>query len=104
MLYAAVAISFLVPLVLTPHLLFYYDITPKVALIYLGAAIALAFSSFRFDSLRSFAGTKLARWFSVAAAASLLISILAAAFSVHRTLGWNGSNWRRYGAFTECAA
>ncbi|HEY7337764.1 MAG TPA: O-antigen ligase family protein [Bryobacteraceae bacterium] len=101
---AALATSFLIPLVIAPHLLFYYDITPKVALIFMAAAAGLAFVSFRFDSLRSFAGTSLGRWYVVAAAASVAICILAASLSANRSLAWNGSNWRRYGALTECAS
>src|SRR5215470_17789163 len=103
MLFAAVAIPFLIPLALAPHLLFYYDITPKVALIFLGASAALVFAFFHLDSLRAFAGTVSGRWFTFASGASVLISILSAVFSVHPALSWNGSNWRRYGALTECA-
>src|ERR1051326_5479891 len=103
MLLAAGATSFLVAVLLTPHLFLYYDITPKVAVLFLAAATALVYTAFRFDSFRRFLGTRSGRWYAVAAVASLLFSISAAAWSTHPQLAWNGSNWRRYGAFTESA-
>jgi hypothetical protein len=99
---AAGAICFLVPLILTPRLLFYYDITPKVMVILLGAAALLVLASFNFDSLRRFAGTREGRWY-VAAAASIGAAILTSITAQYPGLAWNGSNWRRYGALTQCA-
>src|SRR5215831_21030290 len=98
---AAAAMCFLVPLILTPRLLFYYDITPKVAVILVGAAALLVLASFNFDSLRRFAGTREGRWYSVAAGASIVSVILTSITAQHPGLAWNGSNWRRCGAVTQ---
>jgi hypothetical protein len=100
----ALALAFSIPLSITPHLLFYYDITPKVALILLGATAGLALLFLQFDWFYSLAGTPLGRWYAIAAAVSLGITIFAASFSTNSSLAWYGSNWRRYGAITECAA
>src|ERR1700731_4865416 len=47
----AAVISFLAPLALTPHLLFYYDVTPKIAVLFAGAAVAFLLAAFHLDSL-----------------------------------------------------
>ncbi|MBV8845966.1 MAG: O-antigen ligase family protein [Bryobacterales bacterium] len=103
MLFAASAFLFLLPLAVAPHLVFYYDITPKVGLIFLAAAAGLTATFFRFDRLQSFIGTAFGRAYGIAGAASLLVAIATAAASNNPSIAWNGSNWRRYGAFTECA-
>lgn len=103
MLLAVVAVPFLLPLILAPRMLLYFDITPKVAVILLGAGALLTLMSFHLDSLRAFVGTRYGRWYTGAAAASIFITILATLTAVHPELAWNGSNWRRYGGLTECA-
>ena len=103
MLLAAIAVPFLVPLILAPHVLFYYDITPKVTVMLLGTAALLAFTSFSLDYIRAFVGTRYGRLYAAAAGASILVAILTTVGAVHPLLSWNGSNWRRYGALTECA-
>ena len=100
---AVLATVFLAPLALTPHLLFYYDITPKVALLLLGAMIALALTSRRLDSLLDFCGTRSGRWYAVAAGAGIALAGIATFTSAHPDLAWNGSTWRRMGAITEIA-
>jgi len=99
----AIAIPFLIAVALAPHVSLYYDVTPKVVLIFVGAAAALVLAFFRLDSLSSLPGTKRGRWFLIAAGASILISIASAPLAAHPALAWNGSNWRRYGSLTECA-
>ena len=100
---AVVASVFLAPLALAPRLLFYYDITPKVALLLLGAAIALALASRELDSLWAFCGTRYGRWYAAAAGCALALAGIATVYSAHPALAWNGSTWRRMGALTECA-
>jgi len=100
---AAFATVFLAPLALTPHLLHYYDITPKIALLLMGAAIALAFTSQELDALLAFCGTRFGRWYAIAAGASIALACISTVCSLHPALAWNGSNWRRMGAVTECA-
>jgi O-antigen ligase len=100
---AVLATVFLAPLALTPHLLFYYDITPKVVLLLLGAAIALALTSRKLDSLLAFCGTRPGRWYTAAACAAVVLAGVATLTSAHPDLAWNGSTWRRMGAMTEVA-
>lgn len=100
---AAFAAVFLAPLALTPHLLFYYDITPKVALLLLGAAIALALTSQELDSLLDFCGTRYGRWYAAAAVAAIVLAGVTTRSSAHPALAWNGATWRRMGALTQCA-
>ncbi len=100
---AVFATAFLAPLALAPHLLFYYDITPKVALLLLGAAIALALASRELDSLLAFCGTRYGRWYAAAAGAGIALAGIATLRSAYPALAWNGSAWRHMGALTEIA-
>ncbi len=99
----AVAISFLSPLALAPHVLFYYDITPKIVILLAGAAAALILSAFHLDSLRAFCGTREGKAFTIAALALLAVTALSVTLAAHPTLAWNGSNWRRFGGLTQAA-
>jgi O-antigen ligase len=103
MAFPAAAVAFLAPLILTPRLLYYYDITPKVAILMLAAALALAAACFELDSWSAFARSRWGRWYLVAAAGSVVISGIAAWRSAEHDLAWYGSNWRRMGALTEFA-
>jgi O-antigen ligase len=99
MAFTAVAVVLLLPLLIAPGVLFYYDITPKVALLMIGAAAGLVFA---WDSILRF--WKTAKWFCIAVAGSLAIAGVATWMSAERELAWFGSNWRRLGALTEWAA
>ncbi len=103
MLLAATATVLLAPLALAPHLFYYYDITPKVALLLLGAAIALALASREWDSVLAFCGTRYGRWYAAAAGTGIALAGIATLCSAHPALAWNGSNWRRMGGLSECA-
>ncbi len=99
----AAAPVFLIPLVLTPHLLFYYDITPKVVLLMLTAVAGLAALCWQLPSWTEFVRGRWSRWYSIAVACSLSITSIAALRSAERALSWYGSNWRRMGTLTEWA-
>ncbi len=103
MLLAAALTAFFAPLALTPHLLFYYDITPKIAFLLLGAAIALALTFKELDSLRAFCGTPYGGLYAAATGAGIALAGIATLLSAHPGLAWNGSTWRRMGGLTECA-
>lgn len=81
----------LIALILTPGLLFYFDVTPKLAVL-LGCAAILA---------------PLAARRPPRAAVSVLLGLYAcslaisASVSAHPGLSWFGSSWRRYGAVTQ---
>lgn len=82
----AVAIG-LIALILTPGALFYFDVTPKLAVLLIATAILIPFASRR--------SVPLLVWLY---AGSLILST---SFSLHPGLSWFGSSWRRYGAVTQ---
>jgi len=92
------AIVALLPLTLAPHLLFYYDITPKVAILLVGAAVALPLG-LRGDRTQS-RGLRLFGILLIAQALSLALSTV---FSTDRALSLGGSNWRRFGLIPQLA-
>lgn len=88
----------LLPLILTPHLLFYFDITPKIAVLLAGAAVAIPVG-LRGTRVQS-QGLRLLGVLLIAEAVSLALST---AFSTDRALSLGGSNWRRFGLVTQLA-
>ena len=88
----------LLPLTLAPGLLFYYDITPKIVVLLVGAAIGLILV-WREPYAES-AGLRLFGWLLTAQAASLVLST---AFSSDPALSFGGGNWRRFGLITQAA-
>lgn len=103
MVFVTALLAFVLPLILTPRLLFYYDITPKVAILMLAAALALAAAAFQLESWVAFARTRWGRWYLAAVAASMIVAGIAARRSAEPALAWYGSNWRRMGTLTEWA-
>jgi O-antigen ligase len=98
---AAALSVFFAPLTLTPHLLFYYDITPKIVFLLLGTAISLALTFKELDSLRAFCGTPYGKLYAAAAGAAIVLAVITTLFSAHPALARDGSTWRRMGALTE---
>jgi O-antigen ligase len=97
------AITFLVPLALTPGLLFYYDITPKDVLILLGAAVLALFAAGNFSLIQRLRLSRRGRWYVGLVAGMIVMPALAALSSPLAAMAWNGSNLRRWGAITEMA-
>ncbi len=99
------AVFTLTPLLILPGFSFYYDVTPKIAIVLIGAAIGLLL--FVRDS--SFAGARrlwanpLGRWFCLMALAQVASLLLSTFFSSNPALSWNGGNWRRFGFVSQCA-
>ncbi len=85
----------LIPLLITPGLLFYYDVTPKLLVLLFSVVAALLLTLRRPPR---FAGTL--PWILLAQAAALL---LATVFSTHVALSAGGATWRRFGAVTQLA-
>jgi O-antigen ligase len=88
----------LVPLVIAPGLVFYFDVTPKVALLLAGVALALPW----------FAPAKLwarrqGRWLCGLLAIQAVSLILSTAVSSRIGLSVFGSSWRRFGLITQLA-
>jgi len=92
------AILALLPLILTPYVLFYWDITPKIVVLLVGVAIAgtLAWREGRAQS----PVLRMLGWLLVAQAVSLGLST---AFSTDPALSLGGSAWRRFGLITQAA-
>src|SRR5215472_15095562 len=91
----------LVPLLIAPGLLTYFDVTPKIAFLLLGTTLILLYGAENVRNLRRFLGTPAGRWLAVLLAAEGFASAMATAFSSHPALSLNGSNWRRFGLLTE---
>jgi O-antigen ligase len=83
----------LVPLVIAPGFLFYFDLTPKVAILLIGVAAALPW----FAPRREF---RWLYWLLSIQAASLILSTF---FSGRAELSIFGSTWRRFGLITQLA-
>src|SRR4051794_13276631 len=93
----------LVPLIITPGLLFHFDITPKVALlIYAVAALLVSLWAAR-PNLTPVLSTRSAKWFSVLLGLQVLWFTLATGFSVDPALSLDGSEWRRFGLYSFVA-
>ena len=89
----AVAIA-LIALIVTPGYLFYFDVTPKIAILLLGTAAALVWPW-------GSAPSRAPRSFSLLVAASLISLAISTALSPNPALSLFGTNWRRYGMLTQ---
>ena len=90
------AIVALLALTLAPHLLFYFDITPKIVVLLVGTAMALPLA-FGFVRARS----REMRWFELLLVAMALSLIISTLLSADRALSFGGSNWRRFGLLVQ---
>jgi O-antigen ligase len=97
------AVLALTPLLILPAYFFYYDVTPKVAIVLIGAAIGLLLRALTLWGARRLWANPLGRWFCLLAAAQLISLLLSTFFSSHPALAWNGGNWRRFGLVSQCA-
>src|SRR5262249_37054483 len=92
------AIVTLLPLILVPHILFYYDITPKIIVLLVGAAVAwlLMWRQER-------TSTPLLRAFRILLASDGLWLAVSTALSKDPALSLGGSAWRRFGLISQSA-
>jgi O-antigen ligase len=97
------ALVVLVPLLITPGLLFHYDVTPKVIVLCLGIAGCAAFPRQLSEGLAALWNRRSGRWLCGLAAAQLLCYAIASAFSTRPWFSLLGSNWRRMGLATIAA-
>jgi len=86
-------IAALVPLVIAPGILFYFDVTPKVVILLLGVAGALPW----------FAPRRELRWLYILLSIQAASLILSTIFSSRVELSVFGSTWRRFGLITQSA-
>lgn len=94
-------IAALVPLLITPQALAYFDITPKSALLLLGTALILLQSRTNSSKLRALLEAAPGRWLAGLLAAEWLAFALASLFSSNRLLSLDGGSWRRLGLISE---
>src|SRR5713101_5972716 len=91
------AVAALVPLLITPGLLFYYDVTPKILVLVFGVVFAIVLAARDRKWLEFFSANRPARWFSVLLVLQLVSLLLSTAWSTNPALSLNGGNWRRFG-------
>jgi O-antigen ligase len=92
------AIVTLLPLILAPQVLFFYDVTPKIFVLLVGAAIALLLG------LREpRAQSPALRLFGILLGAQAVWLVVAAAFSKDAALSLGGGGWRRFGLVSQLA-
>ena len=96
-------VAALAPLAITPGLLSYFDITPKIAVLLFGLSLSLLYAGANLSNLRMLLSAAAGRWFAGLVGLNWVASGLATAFSTHPQLSLNGSNWRRFGFVVESA-
>jgi len=103
--FAIAAVLALTPLLILPACFFYYDVTPKVAVALIGAAVGLVLflRDITFSQARRLWADELGRCFCLLTAAQLISLLLSTFFSSHPALSWNGGNWRRFGLVSQSA-
>lgn len=93
----------LVPLVITPGLLFYFDTTPKLAVILLGSSALLLFHRQNVENFRLLLATAAGRWFTTLMLAEWLSLACSSLVSTNVALAVFGSAWRRLGLLSYTA-
>jgi O-antigen ligase len=91
----------LVPLLIAPGLLAYFDITPKIAILLLGTTLML--SQWRANSynVRGLWSVGAGKWLAGLLAVEWIAFAVASLFSSDRPLSLNGGSWRRLGLIPE---
>jgi O-antigen ligase len=93
-------IASLLPLIILPGLLFYFDVTPKVALLLLGVSAAVIPARLVLADLWQ---RRSGVWLTVLLAVQLASLVWSTAFSADPALSIGGGNWRRLGLLTHIA-
>lgn len=93
-------IASLLPLIILPGLLFYFDVTPKVALLLLAVAVAVIPARRVLPALWQ---RRSGVWLTVLLALQLASLVWSTAFSTDPALSIGGGNWRRLGLLTHLA-
>jgi putative inorganic carbon (HCO3(-)) transporter len=94
-------VSALVPLLIIPGTLAYFDITPKIALLLLGTALMLLQSRANALNVRAVVSNVPGRWLVGLLAAGWAAFAIATVFSSNRSLSLNGGLWRRMGLIPQ---
>src|ERR1700694_3581678 len=91
----------LIPLAMAPGVLFYFDVTPKIAVLLIATAIALLFAKGNAEGLRTLQATRQGRLLTYLIAGQAPSLVISTAFSQDIALSITGSAWRRCGAIVE---
>src|ERR1700733_3339704 len=94
-------IAALVPLLITPGTLAYFDITPKIALLLTVTALMLLQARTNSSNLRLLAGGRSGKWLVGLLAAEAITFATASLSSTYRLLSLDGGSWRRLGLIPE---
>jgi O-antigen ligase len=94
-------IAALVPLLITPGTLAYFDITPKIAILLLGVALMLLQVSANSCNMRALWGATFGRWLAGLLTAEWMAFAIASLLSSNRPLSLDGGSWRRLGLIPE---
>ncbi len=89
----------IVPLIILPGVLFFFDVTPKVVALLLGVALLLLCGTYR--NYVPVSGAT--RWLAVLLGAQVVSLLFSTLVSPDRALSFTGTNWRRFGFLTQCA-
>ena len=85
----------LLPILIAPGALFYFDVTPKILVLLASAIAGLIVRLGKRSGVRGF--------FSWVIAAQAVALVMATAFSTHIALSFSGTEWRRFGMVTQLA-
>ena len=91
----------LVPLLITPGTLAYFDVTPKIAFLLIGTALILLYRAENTRNITAILSSQPGRWWVALLAIQWLSSGIATAFSTHPRLSFDGGTWRRLGFLSE---
>src|SRR6476660_1899175 len=101
MKFGVAVIAVLLPLIITPSVLFSFDITPKIAALVLGTCVMLWFCKQNVNRVRAMARALFGRWFLGLLSTQWISLAVAAVLSSSGALSLNGSSWRRLGLLTQ---
>lgn len=91
----------LVPLVITPGVLAYFDITPKIVILLCSVALTILYFDTNISNLRRLLDERPSRLFLILLTAEWLTMVAATVFSSNPALSLDGGTWRRYGLIPE---
>lgn len=94
-------VAALVPLVIVPGVLAYFDVTPKIVILLCGTALMLLQFRTNAYNIRTLLHCSSGRWLAGLLAAEWLAFAFANILSSNRALSFGGSLWRRFGLLSE---
>lgn len=94
-------VAALVPLLITPGLVSYFDVTPKIAILLFSVLLISLYPRENSRNIRSLLDTPPGRWFAGLLAATWLAFAWGTAFSRYRAVSLHGGSWRRLGLLSE---